>query len=87
MNKAKFPLLNDENLMLEMTQVKVPATLPSQRRTLSPRATQPLTAIALLLCFAFMVAALFPGVLYTVCAVFVTVYLQEMKVQINMDPC
>ena len=80
-------MLNDANFMLEMAQVKFPATLPSQKYVLPPWATQPLTAIAWLLCFAFVIAALFPGVLYIVCAVFVTVYLQEMKVRISMDLC
>lgn len=59
--------------MLETTQVKVPAMLPCQRRVLPPWATQPLAAMALLLRFAFVIAAVFPGVLYIVCAVFVTV--------------
>lgn len=86
MNKVKFPLPNDENLMLEMTQVEVLPHSP-QKHVRSPWATQLVMAIALLLCFAFIIAIVFPGVLYIVCAVFVIVYLQEMKVQINMDSC
>jgi len=73
--------------MLEMTWVKVPAMLPSRRHVIPCWATQLLTAMALLLSFAFIIAAIFPVLLCIVCAVFVTVYLQEMKVQINMDPC